>query len=261
MMKQKKKREDTMTDREYERHCIMNSVYYNFSNSPKITDVFNSSSFAGQKVFIVGGGESLKNFDFSKLAGQKVITINLAFEQCPSATINYAMDSDLYDKIIKGKLNAKHPNLDQKWFSFNGRRVFLTPMEQKLMGKEVLLVMRLRNKVVSKSLEEGVYGESNSGLGAIQLAVAMGAEDISLLGFDMKCKETSHFHGGYCDNRDLEQFNIKLNDFKNDIGHFAPVYQHLGIKIRNCNPDSDLKCFPFANIDEVLNESILQEHK
>mgnify|MGYP002682074433 CR=1 FL=1 len=76
---------------------------------PPSTDVptvapIQDGAWKGQRCFIVGGGPSLKGFDFGRLRGERVIAINRAFEACPTADIMFAMDPRLYDWITSGQL-------------------------------------------------------------------------------------------------------------------------------------------------------------
>ena len=87
----------------------MNSVY---AGGHKITEIFQSGQWKGQRCFIVGGGESLKGFDFSFLHGEKVIAVNRAYEDVPDADIWYAMDIRMYNDIRgdrkSTRLNSSH---------------------------------------------------------------------------------------------------------------------------------------------------------
>lgn len=250
---------------EFQKHITQIRTNGHYNINKKITEILSNNTFLNQKVFIIGGGESLKNFDFNLLKEQKIITINLAFMYCPWATINYSMDPHLYDKILnvvkeeeKGQLNKKHNlNIEQLWDSFNGIRVFLTPLEDKpkKFGNEVYLIRRICERVINKNIHSGIYGGSNSATGALMLAIALGATEIYLLGYDFKCTTQSHFHAGY-DNRNLERFNNKLQQYLEEITVLSAKITNEGIKVYNCNSNSKLQCFPFVDINEVLNAPI-----
>ena len=235
------------TDFSYQKYIISNRLHDNYANNHRIIEYFGSNSWCGERVFIIGGGESIKDFDFNRLKGYKVITTNLGFLHCNS-DINFSMDSRLYDKIIKGDLNEIHQKpVNELWKQYKGIRCFITPQEPKTFGNETCLVKRIREVAVSRDLDSGIHGGKNSALGAMMLAIALGSTDIYLLGFDMKCQTQSHFHKGYGP-RDLDAFNIKLSQYKKEIEHIAPLIAHQGIKITNCNPNSELKCFAYTSL-------------
>ncbi|MCX5657919.1 MAG: hypothetical protein NTZ48_06855, partial [Candidatus Omnitrophica bacterium] len=62
----------------------------------------------GQRCFIIGGGPSLKGFDFSKLKGELVIAVNRAWESCDCA-ITFFLDEQFWGWTENGSLgeNAK----------------------------------------------------------------------------------------------------------------------------------------------------------
>ena len=48
-----------------------------------LKDSLPTGSWKGQRCFIIGGGPSLKGFDFKQLKGEKIIAINKAFVDAP----------------------------------------------------------------------------------------------------------------------------------------------------------------------------------
>ena len=83
-------------------------------------EVLPDKSWKGQRCFIIGGGESLKDFDFSKLKGELTIGINRAFEK-HYCTINFSMDRQFYEWLINGKLGKEAL---RKWNAYKGYKVF-----------------------------------------------------------------------------------------------------------------------------------------
>jgi len=85
------------------------------------SDVFEDGAWKGQRCFIVGGGESLKDFDFSKLSGELVIGVNRAYEKV-DCTIMFALDYKLYNWIVEGKLGQE---AKEKFNNFKGHKVWV----------------------------------------------------------------------------------------------------------------------------------------
>ena len=239
-------------DPDYLKNVILEKSNHSYSCNKKITDVLNSTSWSDRPCFILGGGPSLKTFDFSCVNSQNTISINRAFASYPHSKINYSMDNDFYDKM---KLciydNPGQETLWSKWMKYEGLRVFISPMVSKQFGSEVHLVKRRFYRSVCRDLEQGIYPGLNSGVGAIMLAIALGVSDIYLLGYDMKADESTHWHDGYID-KDVEEFKQKLNDYKRELEDISPLFDKLGVRIFNLNPDSALKCFPFIDISRAL---------
>jgi len=227
----------------------MNSVY---SNGSKITEVIESGQWKGKRCFIIGGGESLKGFDFSILSGEKVIAVNRAFETWPDSDIWYAMDVGLYNKIRDGFFDkAEKTDVYAKWKAFKGLKVYLCPLNPYKFNDKVYFVRRLNEQEVSSDLSRGIYAGNNSGFGALMLAIALGASPIFLLGFDFKITATTHYHSGY-PGQDKEQLRSKLETFRKKFDTFPNWPKNISIV--NLNPDSALECFRKDTISNVFRE-------
>lgn len=206
-----------------------------------------TGSWSGQRCFIVGGGPSLKGFNFSKLCGEKIIAINKAFVDLPFADITFAVDRQYQDWLIKGTFNMFEAS--KLWPNFKGHKVWLKiPGEIYQAGIE--FVPLAGHEGISTSLEEGIYDGSNSGYSALNLAIALGANPIYLLGYDMKKdnRGDSHYHSGY----PHPQKKKELSTFAKKFPQLAKLANEKNIKIINLNKDSELKCFEFGTIKEAL---------
>jgi hypothetical protein len=194
-----------------------------------------SPIFKGETVYLIGGGPSLKEFDFTLLEGKNVIAINKAFLYYKNADVLYWTDNRFYTWFQK--------EIDL----FKGIKVTNknTPL------KDDVTNLRDTGKIGLETKPDSIRHGNNSGYAAINLAFLMGAKTIILLGFDMGILHgQSHFHKGY---------NIKANPniYKNNMIPFFntlvdPLKEH-NVKIWNTNKNSNLKCFPFCTINEGLN--------
>jgi len=242
---------NTLTDN-YKRDVVLRKSNHSYLVNNKITEKFDSNSWKGQRCFIVGGGESIKNFDFSNLEHENVIGINKAFKYIQRASINYSMDSTFYEEMKRGDFGV---DTQSAWKSFEGVRVFLTPLEFKDdFGKEVYLVRRNMDLSLNMTdLDNGIYGGTNSGTGAITLAIALGSKEIFLLGYDMKAVHQTHFHDGY-PNRNIDEFNNKLGEYRQEITRLHPLIHQTDVKVTNLNRDSGLRCFPFSDFETIVQK-------
>jgi len=230
----------------------MNSVY---AGGHKATDVLKAGQWKGQRCFILGGGESLKGFDFSLLRGEKVIAVNRAFESYPNADIWYAMDVALYNSMRSGVLSeGEKYDVYKLWQEFQGIKMFLCPINYYKFYDKIHYVRRNTKAVVSNDLNQGIHGGNNSGFGALMLALTLRANPIFLLGYDLKIRETTHYHSGY-PKQDKEALAKKLVVFTEQFEKFKDEYPK-DTRIINLCLDSALECFPKDHICNVFRSRI-----
>lgn len=203
-----------------------------------LAGVLQDQAWAGERCFILGGGPSLRGFDFAQLAGEKVIGINRAFQFWPEAQINFAMDVDFHGWVRRSHLAAA-------WAEFKGLKVWLD-MVGYPFSEEILTVNSLGEQGIPTSLVDGIYHGANSGYGAIQLALLLGAAPIYLLGYDMQFDAgRAHFYDGPAapPERVYKGFIPALDALAREI--------ETG-RVINLNPGSALQGFPKAAPETVL---------
>ena len=218
---------------------------------PPSTDVptvapIQDGAWKGQRCFIVGGGPSLRGFDFGRLRGERVIAINRAYEFYPEADVMFAMDPRLYEWITTGQLGDEART---RFEAFSGIKVWML-----LSGVRdwpgVQFIDSLGMDGLTDSIRTGLYHGNNSGYAALNLAVALGADPIYLLGYDCMGNGKggqAWYHDGYPE----RQGEHVYGDF---VGHFeklAPQIAERGVQVVNLNSDSALRCFRFGDIAEI----------
>jgi len=221
--------------------------------APYITSILPSGAWKDKTCFILGGGPSLKGFDFDIIKNFPTIGVNKSFTAYPT-DILYAMDVCFYTMVSSEDQQWKE--LHQHWLAYKGIKLFLKHSAKFGFDKNVYIVNDLRKKVVSYNLTSGIYGGNNSGFGALMLAIALGCSRIGLLGYDMKvqkkqAKIITHWHEGYKRGR-LDAFQGKLDNFRACFEEFAPTILKQGIEVVNLNPDSILECFPKEDMKTFL---------
>ena len=219
-------------------------VVLDYEDGRMLYDVMPNRAWKDQRCFIIGGGESLRDFDFSRLKGELVIGVNRAYEKI-DCVINYAMDNNLYNWITKGTLG---PEAKEKLEDFKGFPVWLDSANYDY-PKGIFILNKSNGHKFSYSMNLGIRGGTNSGLGALSLAVCLRANPIYLLGFDMKGKngKQAWWHEGYPESQHARIYNVFINDFK----LVAPELKKKGHQIINLNPESALKCFEFGKFDDI----------
>lgn len=199
--------------------------------------MLKNEMWKGERCFIVGGGPSLKDFDWNLLEGEKWIGINAAWRN-KIPTICYTHDQrvvDLFESQYRDEFNAlpcrvhKHQN-------------------QVIAKKFEGIISYQGCKVWSKSLEQGLFNGSNSGLTAINLAEILGANPIYLLGFDMKDADgKNQYHDVY-----PPGWKQPSKVYQSFIMAFKRVRGFMKSEIYNCTPNSALDCFDYKPISEVF---------
>jgi len=211
-------------------------------------DRFPDGAWKGQRCFIVGGGPSLRGFDFGRLRGERVIAVNKAFLDVPFADVMFAMDRPLLDLITTGKLGEDYR---RAFASFCGVKLWLD-LSNYSYPAGVYSIPSTGEAGWTKSLKEGLCHGQNSGYGALNLALVLGADPIYLLGYD--CSKgpagEKNYHNGYPSGTNPDALNI----FKRAFEEGAAMLEG-GHRIINLNSASALRCFEFGDADKVLPAS------
>lgn len=190
----------------------------------------------GRRAFVVGGGPSLRGFDFSRLRGERIIAVNRAFEVLPFAEILFSMDYRYYGYAVR----------TAAFREFRGRKVWLDTMGYPYVGVETLRMSSVEG--LSWSLASGLATGANSGHGAVNLALLLGADPVYLLGFDFAEDEKgSHFHSGY----PFVRKDGKLDEYRTRLEAIAPDVLAKGRRIVNLSPASKLEGFPRERFEDL----------
>ena len=199
-----------------------------------LQDMYNL--MAGRQVFIIGGGRSLHDFDFSQLNDKTCIAINAAIIDVPKASCAYWADESWAAN------NLKYLDKFDSPYRFHGRHCAEAMISRDSRGVAECTYL-LKTGDFGLDLNPDNVKGNNSGAHAINFAVNMGAKEIVLLGFDMKYIERkSHYH-------DRHQLTVR-EDIYSDL--FVPCIEQMAGEIKkykkvdiiNCSLKSSLKCFP-----------------
>lgn len=213
-------------------------------------EVVEDNVWFGDRCFIVGGGPSLMDFDFECLRGAgRVIAINRSYLDIPFADVCFFMDGAKNTFYGLAKSNRLAPDSLEKWREFNGYKVYSNLIGRRL--DDVYSVRSLGRTGISNSIRKGLFHGNNSGVGALGLAVALGASPIYLLGIDGKFEgRRSHYYDGYATRRLSER---ALASFVIEFHKIGKLLRRTRFRVINLNPRSAVRCFPFSTPEEVLN--------
>lgn len=211
---------------------------------------FEDGAWKGRRCFIIGGGPSLRGFDFKRLRGELTIGINAAWTVNPTCTL--VLDVRMMD----------HLEDTPAWHDYGGTKVWLKSEPHRKHASFTNVQTVLASRLWTWSLSRGLIRLGNAGPAALNLADVLGASQVYLLGFDLKnapapdrkpgnelAGKLQHWHAEY-DNRPALQTAAKvLEKYKTQIESVAEFCRG---EVVNLNPDSALNCFPKADVDTVL---------
>jgi len=219
-------------------------------------EVLPDRSWKGKPCIVVGGGPSLQDFDWELLRGWRVIGVNRVYERF-DPTIIFSMDTRFLRWIIEHKYGAE---AKEKFAKSKAYKVWLCTYNCKLPS-DVLIVRVWENysrgfRAFPDTMRKGIGHGNNSGYGALNLAVCLGANPIYLLGFDMKYEHgdpeggsrVTHWHEGHPQPHRPDTV-LKFIQYFSLVAVRA---KELGIEIINLCPDSALPYFPKRPCQEVL---------
>lgn len=208
-----------------------------------------------KECFIIGGGTSLQNFDFSKLDGKEVIAVNKSILNYPKAKYFVTIDHSFLHKIDKSIKTLKQSDAT-KIFVANFVPEYMIEKNGQIIDTRWNLVYNLKLfDMIIKSKRLDGFGETfndfrhgnNSGYCAIQLALLLGYTTINLFGFDLVTTHITHYHYGYGESK--ESFDKKLEQY------YITLRRAL-LEIRINYPD--INVYSWSSISR-LNSILLQK--
>lgn len=192
----------------------------------EINQIWNNES-----CFIIGGGPSLKKFDFSLLKGKHVIGCNDA----------YSLGEDICEVCHFSDIPWWNLHKD-KLASFKNLIITSHPA----LTHEPLL--KVTKRYIDGLHEDGLGMSGSTGCSAINLAILLGAVRIFLMGFDMKLiNNTTNWHVNTLQKPDKKLFPVFIEGFNALNKDRLAKFPH--VKIYNLTEDSDLNLFPKISIN------------
>lgn len=220
-------------------------------NKKPIWNILKAGDWANEKCFIIGGGPSLRNFDFERLRGKgRLIAVNKSFFDVPFADCMLFMDKDFpvwaeKRKLAKGEIGRKYA---ETYKNFEGIKLFVDMANSPV--NNVYFIHRINSAKYSNNLKNGIYAGNNSGVAALSFAAAMGCNPIYLLGMDGgHSGKRSHYHSGYPERIQHE------STAKSFINHFERLGQQLkqkGFMIYNLSLKSRINKFVKMDPNKII---------
>lgn len=194
----------------------------------------------GQDVFIIGGGTSLKTFDWSLLKKELTIGCNDAYKHGVEICKICIFGDASWFKIHKDKLAHYKGTV---FTNYNA-----------LQKADISWLWSIPRKTYGLGINT-LGWNGNTGAAAVNLAILLGAKNIFLLGFDMKLSKDgkANWHENKVNKPDAYVYNKFIQGFlqlKKDLVLFPDV------NVFNVTDDSDLNTFPKIGINKFWNERI-----
>lgn len=196
----------------------------------------------GEDVYIIGGGPSLKGFDWKRLVSVNTIGCNQAYE----------LGAEVCDFCFFGDIKFfEYNKLLPKFTAYSEDAFFVTSFAG-LYSTPVPWLLTLKRLVRGLSTDPQTLGwNSNSGAAAINLALLMGASRVFLLGFDNTDQNgDNNWH-------DKSVFDFHPSVHAKHREGLELVAEQAAEKfpeadIYNLNEESGLACFEKRPLDEFL---------
>ncbi len=212
--------------------------------------IYSSDEWKGEVVFVIGGGPSLNKVNLDPLHDRRIIGVNNSYRL-----------GDWVDICWFG---------DAKWWRWHYREIQTEyPGEIASCCDHTPLKKVKRIKFYQRGKASGiderprfVSWNRSSGGSAVNLAYHLGAAKIVLLGFDMKFDgEDKNWHRDHQDQDVKAQNKSFRKHYQTVFTSMIKCFKHinrdaikLGVEIINCNPDSDINCFPVMSLEEYLKQ-------
>lgn len=203
--------------------------------------------------YIVGGGTSLKGFDWSLLKDKFTIAINYAYVDLPEANIIYFGDKKFWALNQEKLLEHRAKKVKGSVIVYQKTAEGLQLVENDwgtINHPEVTEYLLQTAKGINKHPQCLAHG-NNSVYACINLAGHLGFKTIYLLGLDMKDDGvSSRYH-----DRDSTYIPEATFDKMKRYWHtLEEPLKELGIEVINLNPDSAIEVFPKKTIKEILGK-------
>lgn len=199
------------------------------------------------RVWIVGGGPSARNFDFSLLEGEVVIVCNRCYE-IPQASAVVFMDKPFVRWILDKQLPGNPEQSFHRWKNFKGPKIAVAPTGAAVCQPDDDPYYVIDSKPREQDLStprpwEGINRANNSGLSALKLAWGLGAKEIHLIGIDMNSAPMTNqewHHAGYVAVKSTEQYPPMVERFEEIADHLL----RDGVRVINHSHGSAVRAYP-----------------
>lgn len=224
--------------------------------------------YAGQTLFLVLNGGSLAGFDWSRLKQPGICTLgvnNGAHLLRPTFWTSVDdptrfMRSIWADPTITKFIPMSHfhkPIWEPAKNTFSDSKVKDFP---NVYGYRRNEAFQASQWLFEDTINWGNHGHRGGGrsvmLAALRIAFLLGFRRVCLVGCDFYMDDNNRYF--FAEERSKQAISNNQNSYRIMMGFFEELQPHFldaGFHVVNCNPKSQLKVFPFADLEEELNSA------
>lgn len=184
------------------------------------------------EAWIIGGGPSLHDFDFTRLKNKFTIGCNRAA---------FDAGTDVVFSIDRNFMKQYREDMSR----FDGL-VYLAPRKwTDYLDHPYAVQKYIWNRSSDLSHAPPYIQGLHTGQGALNFAVLEGFTEIHILGIDLN--QQGHWHHGYGGRQSL----TSMQRWAYDMDMLKPDLDAMGVKVFNYSPDSAVRAYPFKNLEEI----------
>lgn len=221
--------------------------------------------YRGNSAFLILGGPSFSNIDKSKLTQPGILTMgvnNSVKSFRPNLWISVDdpthfiksiwLDSKI-TKFVPFSHSEKHIFDNESWKESTIKvgdcpNVWFYKRNERFIAEQFLF-----EDTINWGNHKDYGGGRSVMLAGIRMLFYLGIRTIYLLGCDFKMNEQSKYH--FEQDRTVSSIKGNSSTYKLLIDRFKilkPIFKENGLEILNCNRESNLKVFPFIELDDAL---------
>src|ERR1043166_9291751 len=194
----------------------------------------------GECCAVVGSGHSIKSVNLGLLRERiHVVAIKSTVDLTPWAEVCYGCDAAWWLSRAVAPAGSRIFHGSQASHKFPGMR----GVEIEMGSDEMLVDYPLR-----------IGNGGNSGFQALNLCIQFGAKDIILLGIDCHARQDLHWYGRNKWPNANNPMQSNFDRWKSGFETAKKGIARLGVDVVNCSPDSELKSFRRAPLEQTLEE-------
>jgi hypothetical protein len=197
-------------------------------------------------VAIVGGGPSLKGFDFERLKDRfTIVAVNASMFDIPFADAGFTIDNRAMREWWPRLLGISYPQF------------YAVPHHiLRLAGgpptRQMNFIRRQQGAELT-TMPSRITAGGTSGFGALHLAFLRGAKKIVLFGFDYSSGNGQWHHNEGHYTFQQQQDAAQWQRWAKNFDRAAVILKGHNVEVINASPESAIQAFPKCSIEEAVS--------